>query len=279
MDVGTGLWLALTGLAAGLSGGLLGIGGSIVMIPAMTELLGPQPHKFQAAALIVNFFVAGPALVQHLRARATVAPVLRTLVPATTAAALIGVACSEFPLFRGEGELYLTGLFGVFLLYVAISGMTVGRRRPLAPPLAGRQGAAPSNTRISPVRIALGIAIPTGLVSGFLGVGGGVLSVPLQQRILGIPLRSAIANSAATIVVLSLASATAKIMALAYRHSDGPWDAPIHLAACLIPSAIVGASIGGRLTHLLPLGVVRAAFLVLLIVVGLRMIARVGMGM
>ena len=54
MDVGTGAWLGLIGLAAGLSGGLLGIGGSIVMIPAMTELMCPDPHKFQAAALIAK---------------------------------------------------------------------------------------------------------------------------------------------------------------------------------------------------------------------------------
>ena len=272
MDVETGAWLALVGLAAGLSGGLLGIGGSIVMIPAMTELMGSHPHKFQAAALIANFFVAGPALVQHIRARATIAPVLRTLIPATAVAALVGVACSEAPLFRGDGAVYLTGLFGVFLLYVAISDVARGQRgRP-------KDHSAPRGGWITARRIVLGIAIPTGLVSGLLGVGGGVLSVPLQQRILRIPLRSAIANSAATIVALSLVSATAKMTALALRHPDCTWDAPVRLAAFLIPSAIVGASIGGRLTHVLPLGIVRAAFIVLLIVAGIRMIGRLGVG-
>lgn len=272
MDVGAGAWLALIGLAAGLSGGLLGIGGSIVMIPAMTELMGPQPHKFQAAALIANFFVAAPALVQHIRARATNARVLRILIPATAVAALIGVACSEAPLFRGDGAAYLTGLFGVFLLYVAISDVARGLGRK------ANHHPAPGGARINARRIVLGIAIPTGLVSGLLGVGGGILSVPLQQRILRLPLRSAIANSAATIVVLSLVGATAKVTALAFRHPDCTWDAPVRLAAFLIPPAIVGASIGGRLTHALPLGVVRGAFIVLLIVAGIRMIGRLGLG-
>lgn len=275
MDVAAGAWLALIGLGAGLSGGLLGIGGSIVMIPAMTELMGSQPHKFQAAALIVNFFVAAPALVQHIRARATIAPVLRILIPATAVAALVGVACSELPLFRGDGAVYLTGLFGVFLLCIAICDVSRGKgRQPKDEPAQGARGSSRHNTR----RIVLGIAVPTGLISGLLGVGGGVLSVPLQQKWLRIPLRSAIANSAATIVVLSLVGATAKVSALAFRHPECTWDAPVRLAVFLIPSAIVGASVGGRLTHVLPLGIVRAAFIFLLIVAGVRMIGRLGVG-
>ncbi|NOT00406.1 MAG: TSUP family transporter, partial [Phycisphaerales bacterium] len=62
------VWLGIIGLAAGLLGGLLGIGGSIVMIPAMTEVLGANQHLYQASALMVSFFVGAPALVQHLRA-------------------------------------------------------------------------------------------------------------------------------------------------------------------------------------------------------------------
>ena len=62
--------LALIGLLAGLLGGLLGIGGSIVMIPAMTEVLGPDQHLYQAAAMTVNFFVVVPAVIRHSRAGA-----------------------------------------------------------------------------------------------------------------------------------------------------------------------------------------------------------------
>ena len=47
------------------------------------------------------------------------------------------------------------------------------------------------------------------------GVGGGVVAVPLQRRFLGVGLRSAIANSATLIVLLSVVGATAKNLALA----------------------------------------------------------------
>ena len=54
--------LVVIGLLTGVVGGMLGVGGSIVLIPAMTEVLGPNQHLFQATAMIVNFFVVVPAV-------------------------------------------------------------------------------------------------------------------------------------------------------------------------------------------------------------------------
>ena len=84
------LLLILVGLVAGGSGGLLGIGGSVVMIPGMVFLfgseqqLGREPqHLYQAAAMIVNFFVMLPAVWQHWRAKAPLRSVTRWMVPST----------------------------------------------------------------------------------------------------------------------------------------------------------------------------------------------------
>ena len=60
--------LIIIGLFAGLLGGMLGVGGSIVILPALTEVLGPNQHTYQAAAMVVNFFVVMPAVWQHRRA-------------------------------------------------------------------------------------------------------------------------------------------------------------------------------------------------------------------
>jgi len=62
--------LALIGLAAGALGGLLGIGGSIIMIPALAIFLGDDQHLYQAAAMVVNIAVALPAAIRHKRAGA-----------------------------------------------------------------------------------------------------------------------------------------------------------------------------------------------------------------
>jgi uncharacterized protein len=260
------VWLAIVGLVAGFFGGLLGIGGSIVMIPAMTMLLGPRQHLYQAAAMIVNFFVAVPSVIQHVRAGAVQPRLLRKLIPFAAVGAVVGVACSELPAFREGGDIYLTGVFGVFLVVVGVRGVLISR--------TGRQGpdGSPNEpSRQSLSRVVFGVGLPTGFISGLLGVGGGVLAVPLQRNVLRIPTRSAIANSAATIIALSVVGATAKHYGLYVNHPDIALHQPVALAAYLIPTAIVGASIGSRLTHVLPVHRVKFAFALLVVVAGVRL--------
>ncbi len=269
-------WLIGIGLVAGMLGGLLGIGGSIVMIPAMTELLGTRQHVYQAAALVVNFFVAVPAVVQHVRVQAVDWQWVSRLLPWAVAASIGGVVCSELPTFRGDGALYLTGVFGLFLFYVAsrdVRRMLVGRSHQNRPGPTSETD--PTNEmhaeQSGSGHLAMWVAVPTGFISGLLGVGGGVLAVPLQRRILGLPLRIAIANSAAMIVGLSLVGTAFKQYAMVTNHPDKAWLESLTIALCLIPTAIVGSWIGSRLTHLLPVRAVRVAFIALLLVAGLRM--------
>ena len=266
------VWLAVIGLAAGLLGGLLGIGGSIVMIPALTELFGPRQHLYQAAALIVNFFVAAPAVVQHVRAMAVDVSVLRGLIPGAVVGAVAGVACSELSLFSGTGSLYLTGAFGCFLFYAA--GADICSAFSRGPQGDGRRGTDAAVREVRPLRVALLVGLPTGILSGLLGVGGGVLAVPLQRRVFGIEVRSAIANSAAMIVALSLVGGGMKNAAIAIHHPDLTWWQPARLALYLIPMAIVGSFIGARLTHMLPTRGLRGAFALVLLVAGGRMVMR-----
>ncbi|MHC4064582.1 MAG: TSUP family transporter [Planctomycetota bacterium] len=257
------LYLALIGLLAGLSGGLLGIGGSIVMIPGMNVLFGDHQHLHQAAAMIVNFFVVVPAAYQHARARAIVWPVVRGMAPAAVATVVVGVALSETSLFAGRNEVYLAGLFGLFMASVGFADLLRLVR-------GGRADAVQNAPEVPSWRSALLVGIPTGLVAGLLGVGGGIMMVPLQRRILRIPLRMAIANSATTIIPLSLVGACIKNYAVI---SDGvdPWWKSLGLAAVLIPTAMCAAFAGGKLTHTLPLRHIRIAFILLLFAVAVRM--------
>ncbi len=261
--------MVIIGLFAGLVGGMLGIGGSIIMIPAMTEVLGPDQHLYQAAAMIVNFFVVVPAVYQHRRANAIDSAMVARIMPLAIVGVLVGVGVSELPIFAREGEVYLRGLFGLFLLFIA--GYDIYR-------LYRRQrGGTASQGSITqqPVRkqhqwrLAAAVALPTGLVAGLLGIGGGILAVPLQRRFLNVPIRTAIANSASIIVATSLIGAIVKNSAFLARHDQGA--TPLVLAAILIPSAVVGSLIGSRLTHRVPVVFVRVAFFVLLLLAALRL--------
>lgn len=264
--------LLIVGLAAGVLGGLLGIGGSVIMIPAMTLVLGAVAddgtemiHQYQAAAMIVNVLLAGSSAIRHYRAGAVYHNVWKYLVPAGLVGILAGVALSRSPLFVADNARYLRWLFGVFLLYVV--GYNVYRMMS-----AGRtshEGVSPGQVRIMPAWKKLSIGGVMGTFAGLLGIGGGAQAVPLMQVLLHMPLRNAIATSAATIFAVSWVGALAKNMSLGV---DGSWVESLRLAACLGPTAIVGAYVGGYLTHTLPLKVVRVLFVVVMLLAAWKMI-------
>jgi uncharacterized membrane protein YfcA len=261
--------LAAVGLVAGLAGGLLGIGGSIIMIPAMNELFGLEQHPHQAAALIVNFFVVVPAVYQHSRARAILWPVVRGMAPAAVVAVLLGVAVSELAIFAGPKQGYLALVFVAFMVYAAGTDLWKMIRKGAAEP-------SPDQVVHSTWKSALLVGLPAGFTSGLLGVGGGIMMVPLQRKILHMPLRQAIANSATTIIILSLVGATTKNYAVITDPVSpvDPWWTTFLLAAVLIPTAMVGAFFGGKLTHTLPVKQIRLAFIILLLAFAARMALR-----
>ena len=264
MSVWQLLILAAVGLLAGVTGGMLGIGGSIVMIPAMAEILPPDQHLFQAAAMIVNFFVVVPAVLRHRRAGAIDGRTVTRIVPPALLGVIGGVLLSEAPVFSGQGEAYLRGIFGLFLMAVSVTELWRMTR--------GVEGDEPGRAHVRTGWIRAGlIALPVGLVAGLLGVGGGILAVPLQRRFLGIPIRIAIANSATMIIATSLVGACAKNGAYAMEH--GLTARPLILAAVLIPTAVLGSAIGSRLTHRIPVRILKSAFLVVMILASIRLLS------
>ena len=279
MDLLEFIALVVIGLFAGLVGGMLGVGGSIVMIPAMTEVLGPNQHLYQSAAMIVNFFVVVPAVYQHRRAGAIERATVLRIVPLAAVAVLLGVGISELGFFSGEGEAYLRGLFGLFLFGVAATDLYRLLRGPGRAVGATGKPQNPNGSSPSPVtpmtwpRVAA-VALPTGLVAGLLGIGGGVLAVPLQRRLLHVPIRTAIANSATIIIATSSIGSVAKNYAYMVDHDYTMRS--FLLAAILIPTAIIGSLQGSKLTHRLPLRTVKAAFLILLIIAAVRLTYKAG---
>jgi len=256
--------LVIVGLFVGLVGGMFGVGGGIILIPALNEVLGPNQHLYQSTAMIVNLFVAVPAVYQHHCVRAVeVATVLRIL-PLAVVSVVIGVAVSELGLFAGEGEAYLRGLFGLFLFACAAYDLYRMWRKPGAAGTA-TVGAVARRRWISLAAVAL----PTGFASGLLGVGGGILAVPLQRRFLHTPIRTAIANSAAIIVATSFVGALAKNHAV--LSDVGSSREPMLLACVLIPTAVVGSLVGSRFTHRVPEQIVHGAFDFLLVLAAVRL--------
>jgi uncharacterized membrane protein YfcA len=250
------LALVGVGLLAGALGGLFGIGGSLLIIPALAIVFGPNQHLYQAAAMIVNIFVAAPAAIRHWKYGAVQWPILKKLLPFAIIFIIVGVLASD----QVDGKA-LQQMFGVFLLYVIFMNLVKVFSRN------GEDRELPLVTW--PRTTAVGSIM--GFFAGLLGIGGGVILVPLLQRICRLPLRQCIATSTALMCLSSIFGAFMKNASLS-QHADFrdpermlSYMDSVSLAMYLLPTAIIGGYIGATLTHTLPLKWVRVAFVLLLL--------------
>ncbi|QYU67762.1 TSUP family transporter [Leptolyngbya sp. 15MV] len=119
----------------------------------------------------------------------------------------------------------------------------------------------------------VGIGSTAGVMGGVLGVGGGVVMVPMLQLLGKVPLRLAIGASSASMILSALVGAALKFGTLGH-HGQSASLAGLY-ALVMAPTAVLGADLGARLTHALPLRLVRVILSVLLLAAAWRL-AEVG---
>lgn len=244
-------------------GGLAGIGGSMIMLPALAVFVAdPDPgsahHMFMAAAMVVNVVVSFPAALRHRKAGAIHYGALRVILPAMAIAIVAGVLVSNaFP------GLVLRKILAGFIAAYAMMTITRFFRKSQEPELDAKG--------VQPLRLTV-IGLATGMVAGLLGIGGGVLMVPMLQVFCKMPIKNAIATSSAVMVLTAVVGASLKLGTLGPEHGRSVIDALI-IAAALSPTAFIGGRIGAALTHKLPLQAVRLVVSIALLIVAARMAA------
>lgn len=240
----TGLLVALgAGLLIGLSLGTLGAGGSILAVPVLVHLLGQSPAAATTGALVVvGVSAAFGAVAAARRGRVLVTRGVSFALVATGGSIAGALASSLVP------EQVLMLAFAALMLLVGVL-MLLRLRRP-ARPHDERTFADPVIT-LSPtftcncpraMKVLLAATV-TGMLTGFLGVGGGFLVVPALVLALGLPMRYAAGTS---LVVIALTSA----VALSVRIGVGPqpaWDVVAVLTVAAVLASILGARIADRL--------------------------------
>jgi uncharacterized protein len=266
--------LVCVGMAAGFLGGLAGVGGSMLILPALGFLFGypdmkASAHVYMAAAMVVNFVVAIPSARRHYKAGAVRRDLLWRVAGITGVMLVIGVLLSN--LFSG---VYLVLMLAGFLMsYCVWMGWTLWHKLP--EPRAEQE-------RATTLRLGIGSTI-TGLVSGFLGLGGGVIQVPLLQIVCKIGLRQAIGTSAMVMIFTAFIGASVKLLTLGQHGGKllgdmrfaGEFGA-LELALCMSVGAVPGAMLGAKATHSMPLGVVRGCILVLILCAACGLVWRAG---
>lgn len=242
------------GLFAGAVGGLAGIGGSIIMLPALGIFLGylddskAEHHLYMAAAMVVNAMVAFASTRKHRQAGAIEPRLTWRLTPPMFVGILGGVLLSNVM----EGNTLKLALVGFLWLYCAYAIVTTVRKLPEPDP---------DHMRLGWLWIG-GIGALTGVLAGILGIGGGIVMVPLMILTARVPVRRAVAASAWVMQITAPAGAIVKLVTLG-EHGQN-WADALSLAVPMAVGALVGASIGAGLTHRLKLPYLRLAIATIL---------------
>ncbi len=224
------------GMAAGLGGGalsgLFGVGGGIVLIPLLAVLLGLNQHQAQGVTLAAMLLPNGLPAVLHFRHRGI--PIHWPLVGALMVAFLPGVwmgakIANRIP----EGPLRIG--FVCFLLLLAA-------RTFLQKPEAPKGDTQP----LPPPRWAPGLAIGLlgGLFAGMLGLGGGVVMIPLLVIWLKLPQHEA---QLASIAVMLPPVGLPGVIVYARSQAFFPWIVLIGLALGFQAGALGGARMATRI--------------------------------
>ena len=253
-----GPWLILVGVAAGVFAGLFGIGGGIIIVPALILLAGFPLVKATGTSLAAILLPVGilgvlayyRAKVIDLRASAFIAAGLLTsvIVGAWLANTLPADLMRKF--------------FGLFCLYVSWNFVDPVRR---IRKWRGMEVAARPEPEVNPHPSPwplIGIGLIAGVMAGMFGIGGGNVIVPLLTLALHYPAKRAIATSLGAILF------PFGIPGALYYYRAGNLD--LVAAAWIAGGVFIGAVFGALITISLPSRTVKLLYGLFLFFVALR---------
>jgi uncharacterized protein len=226
------------GIAAGGLGALLGIGGGVFLVPFLNSVVG-LPIKMAVATSLMTVIGTSSAVSASTTGRNLINLRLGMLLEVASAAG--GVAAGLTFQHLSDRTLFLG--FAIVTALIAVLMLTRLDKRNLLDAsvdpgrLGGRyfddESKREVTYRVQRLPVALFASVVAGVISGSLGIGGGILKVPILNAWCGVPLRVAAATSALMIGVTAVAS-----VPIQYRHGF------IHPA--LAAAAVLGVLIGSR---------------------------------
>lgn len=258
-------------ILAGIIGSMLGLGGGIVIVPALTLLFGYDIRTAVAASAVAVIATSTGAAVAYLRDRITNTRIAMLLEVGTTAGALSGALFAAFVSPRV--------VFLLFALLMAYSAYSMFRARKAELPhgvvpdrLSERlrlKGAYYDQALERTVEYestgtlpGLALMYLSGALAGLLGIGGGAFKVLAMDQIMKLPIKVSTATSNFMIGVTAAASASVYFV----RGDVQPLIAgPVALGV------LAGAMLGARLMVRLKGSTMRLLFIPVLVYIALQM--------
>lgn len=244
----------VVGLAVGVLAGLLGIGGGMLLVPAFKLGYAMDSLMCTATSLFTIIPTSVSGAISHIRNK--------TCLPKLGVAAGLGGACLS-PLGVWLATLSPDwAVMGAAALIIAYSSVTMFRKALKAPKVPRGAGAgaadaaakeAAAEDRAAAIErahaeaptigwreAAIGAAIGlfAGLASGYVGVGGGFIMVPLMMSILHVPMKLTSGTSLIAVMILAVPGTATQALL-----GNINWIAGIAVACGSIPGATLGAKL------------------------------------
>lgn len=231
------IWLLVLGLVIGSYGTLIGAGGGFVLMPLLM-LIYPReaPDSLTAVSLAVVFFNAASGSLAYARMRR----VSYRSGLLFAAAGIPGAVAGAFSTAWIPRTIF-NGVFGVLMLAAAAFLLLTTQPAPPAPPAGHAEkpaGLVPPYNR----PLGAGISFLVGYVSSLLGIGGGIIHVPVMARVLKFPVHVATATSHFVLAILALAGSIVHL-----AHGDFG-DGGVGRIAPLSLGVVLGAQFGALLS-------------------------------
>lgn len=257
--------LLALGAVVGFLAGLLGVGGGMMLVPAMTWILtqrqvdsGLAVKMAIATSMATILFTSLSSVRAHHRLKAVRWPVVRAMAPGIAVGGLLAGA-GAFAVLKGQG---LALVFAAFIGYTALQMMLDRKPRP------GRELPGPWGQA--------GVGAGVGFISGLVGAGGAFLSVPFMTWC-NVPPRHAVGTSSALGFPIALASTLGYVVSGWQLPSALPGAVGyLYLPALGIVAAtsVLLAPLGARTAQRINVAVLKRLFSLLLLALAATMLHR-----
>lgn len=252
----------LMGLFVGFFAGLLGIGGGLILVTLMVYMFTVQEfpadrllHLALGTSIASIVFTSISSLRAHHKHGAVRWDILRIAVPGLIAGTLFGTFVADQMKSK-----YLAIFFVIFVYYSAVQMFANVKPKP---------------TRQLPGKIGMTVvAIIVGIVSSLVGVGGGVMTIPLMS-LCNVPMRQTIGTSAALGLPIAIAGTVGFIVTgLGKDHLPPLTVGYVYLPALvgIVIGTFVTVPWGAKAAHTLPVTTLKKIFAVILFILATKML-------